>query len=71
MKPFDLEAALAGAAVTTRDGRKVTCLQQKGSLLVGYIGENNHRSGWHLDGSFGGVDSVSIGYNLFMRNNFV
>ena len=52
MKPFDLEAALAGAPVITRDGRPVTQLHKFDATtplcLVGVVGGEVYS--WCLEG---------------------
>jgi hypothetical protein len=69
MKPFDLEQALAGAPVCTRDGRTVTQLTQFAVIsdysLLGVIEGEFYR--WMRDGSYGGYSSyVESGRDLFM-----
>ena len=68
MKPFNLEAALKGAKVVTRDGRPVKIAgynEDSENLywrLVGWIDGNP--SWWSLLGKAGAVDQSS--YDLFM-----
>jgi hypothetical protein len=67
MKLFNLEAALAGAPVVTRDGREVTQLklfELKGrEPLYGVIENNVYR--WDSNGVFR-PDGTETSYNLFM-----
>jgi hypothetical protein len=75
VKPFDLEAALAGASVQTRDGRPVTQLvkfdvpQTEYPLigteypLIGVVDDNVNF--WTLDGRFFASSEVSMN-DLFM-----
>jgi hypothetical protein len=66
MKPFDLEKALAGAKVVTRDGKEVTQLTKfdvYGNYpLTGII--NKQRETFKLDGRFG--DNKESNCDLFM-----
>jgi hypothetical protein len=66
MKPFDLEKALAGAKVVTRDGREVTQLTRfdvYGNYpLIGII--NKQRESFQLNGQFG--DNKESNWDLFM-----
>ena len=65
MKPFNLEAALAGAPVVTRYGFKVTQLHEFSTVLTpslfGVIGENKCVSSWCSNGK-----SVDPHFDLFM-----
>jgi hypothetical protein len=67
MKPFDLEAALAGAPVVTRDGREVTQLKlfelTGKEPLYGVIENNVYR--WDFNGVFR-PDGTKTSYDLFM-----
>ena len=66
MKPFDLEKALAGAKVVTRDGREVTQLTKfdvRGDFpLTGII--QNQRESFKLNGKYS--DHIESHYDLFM-----
>ena len=66
MKPFDLEAALAGAPVITRDGRPVTQLHKFDATtplcLVGVVGGEVYS--WGKEGIFFAKSSGS--FDLFM-----
>lgn len=65
MKPFDLEKALAGAPVVTRDGREVTSIvlmdavKEKLPLIVvvgGLVEQVSKCGKWHRDVSVHGGD---------------
>lgn len=66
MSPFDLEKALAGAKVVTRDGREVTQLTKfdvRGDFpLTGII--QNKRESFKLNGKYS--DHIESHYDLFM-----
>jgi hypothetical protein len=55
VKPFNLEQALAGKPVVTRNGREVIHLQQfpiKGTYpLIGLVQGNSEVSAWRIDGT--------------------
>lgn len=65
MKPFNLEAALAGAPVCTRDGRPVTQLVKFDVIsafnIGGVLDRDFHR--WKQDGAF---DCFRCEHDLFM-----
>lgn len=67
MKPFNLEAALAGAPVVTRDGRKVTQLVKFDCtdtyVLYGVVTDTVHL--WTVDGRFN-MSCEKNGHDLFM-----
>lgn len=51
MKPFNLEAALAGAPVCTRDGREVTQLHKFDGVTYGLVGViQGQLYTWSVDG---------------------
>lgn len=67
MKPFNLEAALAGAKVITRDGSEVTQLtmfnvDKDGYVLFGVLGNQVHS--WLISGRYFRVDESDS--DLFM-----
>lgn len=66
MKPFDLEKALSGAPVITRDGREVTQLTKfditVGIALVGVLNGGVKR--WYGDGRY--VSDRDFCIDLFM-----
>ena len=80
MKPFNLQEALSGDIVTTRDGRRVTCIRRSAESdfqeypkypfgLTGYI----HNNGQHDQYPFtmkGGANRFGIETeaDLFMAN---
>lgn len=54
MKPFNLEAALAGAQIVTRGGQKVNQLHQFTNVdfcLVGQIENKNYLDSWTVTGT--------------------
>lgn len=67
MKPFDLEAAINGAPVVTRDGREVKQLTyfvcDNPEALVGVVGDTLRR--WYNNGSY--IDYIDDSpFDLFM-----
>jgi hypothetical protein len=68
MKEFNLERALAGDPVVTRDGRPVKIAGYNGEAeedefcLLGWANNMNH--GWHSDGTY--MRGVENGKDLFM-----
>lgn len=67
MKPFDLEAALNGAPVVTRNGRPATNLVKfdcESDYVIYGIVENKVQS-WALDGRYN-VSELSMYFDLFM-----
>jgi hypothetical protein len=71
MKPFNLERALAGDPVVTRDGRPVKIAgyneeaEEDEFCLLGWANNMNH--GWHSDGTY--MRGVENGKDLFMAPN--
>jgi hypothetical protein len=70
MKPFNLEAALAGAKVVTRDGSEVTELTlfdiaKDGYVLFGVLESQVHS--WLINGRYFRVDEATS--DLFMAPN--
>jgi hypothetical protein len=70
MKPFNLEAALAGAKVVTRDGSEVTQLvkfniDKAGYVLYGVLKSEVHS--WLINGRYFIVDEANN--DLFMAPN--
>lgn len=64
--PFDLQRALAGDKVVTRDGCEVTQLTRfncAGVVLVGVV--NGYLQTWYEGGKYSGIDRDS-GLDLFM-----
>jgi hypothetical protein len=67
MKPFDIESALKGAPVMTRNGRPATNLVKfecESDYVIYGIVENKVQS-WTLDGRFN-VSELSMCFDLFM-----
>lgn len=67
MKPFDLQRALSGDKVVTRDGREVTQLHKldaKGECLVGVIDQFLHI--WFESGAYLGGNKKNNDLDLFM-----
>lgn len=71
--PFDLDKALKGARVVTRDGREVTQLHlfvTSRSIypLIGVVDDLDEIQHWHRDGRFylGNDDSLSRRLDLFL-----
>ena len=67
MKPFDLQRALAGEKVVTRDGREVTQLTKfdcEGECLAGVL-DLNLSTTWNKNGQFWGTSEESDD-DLFM-----
>ena len=67
MKPFNLEAALAGAPVVTRDGRKVTQLHLFSGVtypLYAIVDERAIPYSWYANGTQSKTESSPI--DLFM-----
>jgi len=52
MKPFNLEEALAGKLVVTRDGRKVTHITRINDFIVGIVEDIKEFNNWTLKGNF-------------------
>lgn len=69
MIEFDLEKALSGEKVITRDGRPITQLVKfkthSGSVLYGFDCDNDHVEQWLVDGSYHDTGGV-CGGDLFM-----
>ena len=68
MIEFNLERALAGDPVVTRDGRKVTQLvkfeTESGGILLGLDVGNDYVDSWLIDGRY--RDGGECGADLFM-----
>jgi len=70
MKPFNLEAALRGEKVVTRDGREVTQVVKFDGVappvsLWGIVGEEKSPRSWYLDGIHNAIINPSP-LDLFM-----
>jgi hypothetical protein len=69
MKPFDLQKALAGEPVITRDGRPVKIAgynkdAREGSSIAGWVG--GRILCWYTNGSYSTDFTCKHGYDLFM-----
>jgi len=69
MKPFDLEQALAGAPVCTREGKPVTQLTkfdlpEKGVVILVGVTSGRHIERWYPNGSYEFNDHSRL--DLFM-----
>ena len=69
MKAFNLEQALAGKKIITRDGREITQLvtfkTASGEVIYGLDVENDHVEQWLIDGRYHNTKN-DCGGDLFM-----
>ena len=69
MKAFNLEQALAGEKIVTRDGREITQLvtfkTASGEVIYGLDVENDHVEQWLIDGRYHDTKD-DCGGDLFM-----
>jgi hypothetical protein len=74
MKPFDLEKALSGAKVVTRDGRKVTELHffknsDDSQPLLGMLEGDRDIFSWGINGKYNSPNVAS--FDLFMETKVI